>query len=118
MLMLENVEKIQKALVAELSELKRKIKCYQLLMEFEAIFGFLFSVIWCVVLRSTECSGRCRFRMDPRARAVKTTTQDQNRSDHITVTCEFEYERRKFKVKPSTKLQKIQNTFCERKNLL
>ena len=73
MLMFENVEKIQKALVAELSELKRKIKCYQLVMEFEAIFGFLFSVIWCVVLRSTECSGRCRFRMDPRARAVKTT---------------------------------------------
>ena len=44
-------------------------------------------------------------------------TQDENRTDHIEVTCEFENEQMKFKVKPSTKLQKIQNTFCERKNL-
>ena len=41
-------------------------------------------------------------------------TQHQNRTDLITVTCELENERKKFKVKPSTKLQKIPNIFCEK----
>ena len=70
--------------------------------------------MWCVVLRSTEIP----FPNGPPGSNSQNGKTDQNRSDHITVTCEFETEQMKFKVKPLTKLQKIQNTFCERENLL
>ena len=43
--------------------------------------------------------------------------KENSTHSHIEVTLEFEGDHMKFKVKESTKVNKIKSTFCERRNL-